>query len=127
MYHYLEEVPDTTPHLMHSRQTKNEARKATQALIKRHLEALAEFGEEELETALLMEGYMQAAVDDNESSVEGQQQDSVDMSLGSAGDGEEEESDRDEQENMIVRSHKYKQGLTSMKMHDAGVQGKMGG
>ena len=47
--------------------------------------------------------------------------------MGSAGDGEEEESDGDEQEDMIVRSRKYKQALTGMKVHDAGVQGKMGG
>ena len=71
MYHSLEEMPDTTPYLMYGRQTKNKARKATQALIKRHLEALVEFGEEVLETALLMEGDMQAAVDDNEGSMEG--------------------------------------------------------
>ena len=56
---------------MYGRQTKNEARKATQALIKCHLEALAEFGEEELETALLMGEDLQAAVDDNEGSMEG--------------------------------------------------------
>ena len=79
MYHYLEEMPDTTPHLMYGRQTKNEAKKATQALIKCHLEVLAEFGEEELETALPMEGDMQAAVDDDEGSMEGQQPDLVDM------------------------------------------------
>ena len=81
---------------MYGRQTKNEARKATQALIKCHLEALAEFGKEELETALLMEGDMQAAMDDDEGSMEGQQQDSMDMSVGSAGDREEEESDGEE-------------------------------
>ena len=49
------------------------------------------------------------------------------MSLGSARDGEEEESDGDKQEDMIVRSRKYKQALTGMKLHNAGVQGKMGG
>ena len=68
MYHSLEEVPNITPYLMYGPQTNNEARKATQALIKCHPEALAEFAEEELETALLMGGDMQAAVDDNEGS-----------------------------------------------------------
>ena len=46
--------------------------------------------------------------------------------MGSAGDGEEE-SYGDEQEDIIVRSCNYKQALTGMKVHDAGVQSKMGG
>ena len=127
MYHSLDEVLDTTPHLTYGRQTKPEARAATKTLIKRHLEALAEFDEEELEAALA-DGDMQAAVDEeDEHSVLGKGDESVDMSVGSVGEPESDNDEEEEAEDLIVRSRKYKQALTGAKVHDAGVQGNMGG
>ena len=39
----------------------------------------------------------------------------------------EDDEEEDKVEDLIVRSQRYKQALTGMKVHDAGVQGKMGG
>ena len=94
------------------------------------MEALAEFGEEELEAAL--DNYqppsgaveMQAATEnDTEGSVQGQDDDSMDMSVGSVGGaGGETEEDKDEgAEDLIVCSQKFEQALMGMKVHDAGV------
>lgn len=127
MYHTLDEVPDTTPHLMYGRQTKPEARAATKALIKRHLEALAEFDEEELEAALV-DGDRQAAIEDEDDlSVQGNEEGSVAMSVGSVQGAESDNDEEEEVEDLIVRGRKYRQALTGAKVHDAGVQGNMGG
>lgn len=81
------------------------------------MEALAEFGEEELEAAL--DNYqppsgaaeMQAAAEnDTEGSVQGQDDGSMDMSVGSVGGagGDTDEDEDEGAEDLIVRSRKYK-------------------
>ena len=52
----------------------------------------------------------------------------MDLSDGTGGaDEPQDEEEAEAAEDLIVRSRKYKQALTGMKVHDAGVQGNMGG
>ena len=99
-------------------------------MIKRHLEALAEFDEQALADALEEEGDRWAAADDDD---EGSVQSQDNMSGVSGGSVEgikelnEDDEAEDKVEDLIVCSRRYKQALTGMKVHDAGVQGKKGG
>ena len=52
----------------------------------------------------------------------------MDLSDGTGGaDEPQDEEEAEAAEDLIVRSRKYKQALTGMKFHDAGMQGNIGG
>ena len=52
----------------------------------------------------------------------------MDLSDGTGGaDEPQDEEEAEAAEDLIVRSRKYKQALTGMKVHDTGVQGNIGG
>lgn len=116
MYHTLEEVPDASPQL-YGGNSRARVRTSTKELIKKHLEALSLYPEAELEAAL-------ADDEDGASVNQGSDGGSDIMSMsGSAEVGEPTpaEIDEDEEEDLIVRSRRYKQALTGAKVHDAAM------
>ena len=91
---------------------------------------LAEFDEQALADALEEEGDRQAAVDNDDEGSVWSQDNISGVSGGSVGGIEELNEDKKEEvkvKYLIVCSQRYKQALAGMKVHDAGVQGKMGG
>ena len=108
---------------LYGRSNRARARTSTKKLIKKHLESLALYPEAELEATL--------ADDEDGASVNQGSHGGSDIFMSASAEVEDltpVEIDEDVQEDLIVRSKRYKQALMGAKVHDSTMQtSKLGG